>query len=189
MNSAQSGHLDVIVVCYRLKSRLGQHCNNKMNALASSLLGPYKNLFINMRKIIALLFTGLISIPAFAGACYIEKIELQKHLKTEEGNILLYFINIPKERQQIPIQVKWAERLDYLVSDGEIWGWEVKNKSALVLHNNDEIHVQGGSVHDWCDLKVVITSEKKGINIKAINMFGGQNQFFDYFVDAKEIIE
>jgi hypothetical protein len=85
--------------------------------------------------------------------------------------------------------VKWAERLGYLISDGEIWGGEIKNKSALVLHNNDEIHVQGGSVHDWCDLKVVITPEKKGINVKAINTFGGQNQSFDYFMDAKEIIE
>jgi hypothetical protein len=142
-----------------------------------------------MQKIIALLFIGLISTPAFAGACYIEKIEFQRHLKTEEGNILLYFVNIPKERQQISIQVKWAERLGYLISDGEIWGAEIKNKSALVLHNNDEIHVWGGSVHDWCDLKVVITPEKKGINVKAINMYGGQNQSSDYFVDAKEIIE
>lgn len=142
-----------------------------------------------MQKIIALFFTGLISTQAFAGACYIEKIEFQRYLKTEEGKILLYFINIPKERQQIPIQVKWAERLDYLISDGEIRETEVKNKSALVLHDNDEIHVQGGSVHDWCDLKVVITPEKKGINVKAINMYGGQNQSFDYFMDAKEIIE
>jgi hypothetical protein len=142
-----------------------------------------------MQKLISLLCCGLISTQAFAGVCYIDKVEFHGNLKSLEGNILLYFMKIPKEVQQIPVQVKWAERQGYLISDGEVWGWQIKNKSALVLHNNDEIHVQGGSVHDWCDLTAVITPEKRGLQVKATNLYSGENQSSDFFVDAKEILE
>ena len=139
-----------------------------------------------MQKILCFVLAGLISTNALAGGCYIEKVEFQRYLKTEDGNILLYFSKL-QNKQEVQVQVKWAGRLGYLISDGEIRGWEIKNKSALVLHNNDEIHVMGGSVHDWCDLTAIITPERKAIRVKAINLYGGANQSFDYFIDAKEI--